>query len=391
MSRTQQDTQPKTLRALLRQLDEQGVTDFRRYDAVRKFLSFKAREKNIPISGSFELTPLCNLDCKMCYVHLNKNQLCGKTLLTVDQWKSLMDQAVSAGMLDAILTGGECLTYPGFDELYLFLQERGIQTTVLTNGLLLTEERIAFFSKYPPKAIQISLYGSSEEEYEAVTGHRCFERVLSNIRNLKGKKIPVALAITPNRFLPDGGEALVKLAHELGLWYTINTALFRPREETGRKHDQIEIEQEGYIRLQLLRRMLNGKPASACAACTLPEPAKTGKPVRGLLCSAGNSSFDICWDGTMRPCSSFEDVAAYPLQTGFESAWKEIRAASLSYPLPAECMECAYRTICPACVIVHQQDAPVGHASKIICARAKRIVSSGLIELSALQTKKGDG
>jgi len=364
-------------------LDEPGT--------MGRFIDMKARKQGVPIHGTFELTPLCNLNCKMCYVHLNQNQMSGRQLLTVEQWKSLMDQAVKAGMLDAILTGGECLTYPGFDELYLHLQEMGIQTTVLTNGLLLTEERIAFFCKYPPKSIQISLYGSSEEEYEAVTGYRCFRRVLSNIRNLKGKGIPVSIAVTPNRFLPDGGEALVKLAHELGLWYTINTALFRPREETGRQHDRIDLELEGYIRLHLLRRMLNGKPASPCAACSLPEPAGEGKPVRGLLCSAGNSSFDICWDGAMKPCGSFEDVAAYPLQTGFESAWKAIRAASLSYPLPAECTACAYRTICPACVMVHQQDAPIGHASKKVCARAQRIVSSGLVELSALKTTKGDG
>ena len=29
-----------------------------------------ARGHDTPISGDFELTPLCNLDCKMCYVHL---------------------------------------------------------------------------------------------------------------------------------------------------------------------------------------------------------------------------------------------------------------------------------------------------------------------------------
>lgn len=61
-----------TLTELLSLLDRDGIQGHRRYEAVRKFLNFKARDKGIPISGSFELTPLCNLDCKMCYVHLNK-------------------------------------------------------------------------------------------------------------------------------------------------------------------------------------------------------------------------------------------------------------------------------------------------------------------------------
>ena len=102
--------QPESLRELLAQLDDQGITDYRRYDAVRRFLSFKAREKNVPISGSFELTPLCNLDCKMCYVHLNKDQMCGASLLGVDVWKDVMRHAIDAGMMYARLTGGECLT-----------------------------------------------------------------------------------------------------------------------------------------------------------------------------------------------------------------------------------------------------------------------------------------
>ena len=114
MTGTEQNQLPPNLRTLLRQLDEQGITDHRRYAAVRKYLGFKAREKNTPISGSFELTPLCNLDCKMCYVHLNKAQMQGAKLLTVEQWQDIMQQAIDHGMMYARLTGGECLTYPGF-------------------------------------------------------------------------------------------------------------------------------------------------------------------------------------------------------------------------------------------------------------------------------------
>ena len=357
---------------------------------VERFVDAKARRLGVPVHGSFELTPLCNLDCRMCYVHLNQDQMGEKKLLTVDQWKSLMDQAVDAGMMDAILTGGECLTYPGFDELYLHLQSKGIRTTVLTNGLLLTEERIEFFSKHPPKFIQITLYGSSEDEYEAVTGRRCFARVLENIRRLAGRPIPAALAITPNRFLPDGGEALVKLAHELGMWYSINTVLFAPRADTGRQNDEIDLDVDGYIRLHMLRRALSGTKVLPPASCSLPAPSREGTPVKGLLCSAGNSSFDICWDGTMKPCSGFDDIQAHPLADGFEQAWKQIRAASMEYPLPAECPQCAYRDICPACVMAHRQDAPVGHASPRICERAQKIVSSGLMTLGPGNMTEGE-
>ena len=46
----------------------------------------KTREADIPWSGSFELTPLCNLDCKMCYVHLQDPSV-KHQMLSGEQWK----------------------------------------------------------------------------------------------------------------------------------------------------------------------------------------------------------------------------------------------------------------------------------------------------------------
>ena len=155
--------QPATLRELLRQLDQQGIYDYRRYRAMRRFLGFRAREKNQPISGTFELTPLCNLDCKMCYVHLQREQLHGAALLPVDRWMEIMRQAIDAGMLFAALTGGECLTYPGFRDLYRFLRDRGVEVSILSNGLLMDAEMVEFLKRNPPAAIQITVYGASEE------------------------------------------------------------------------------------------------------------------------------------------------------------------------------------------------------------------------------------
>ena len=164
-----------------------------------------------------ELTPLCNLNCKMCYVHLTPQQMGERRLLPTDVWLNLIDQAEKAGMTKAALTGGECLTYPGFDEIYLHLQTLGIRTAVLTNGVLLNEDRIRFFQRYPPALIQITLYGASEEEYEQVCGTRHFETVLANIRRAQEAGLSLFIAITPNRFLTDGGEALLKLAVSLDI------------------------------------------------------------------------------------------------------------------------------------------------------------------------------
>ena len=36
-------------------------------------LSSRAAKLKLPVSGGFELTPRCNLSCKMCYIHQNGN------------------------------------------------------------------------------------------------------------------------------------------------------------------------------------------------------------------------------------------------------------------------------------------------------------------------------
>ena len=41
---------------------------------VTDILYRRAAQRGLPISGTFELTPLCNMDCKMCYVRLSKAQ-----------------------------------------------------------------------------------------------------------------------------------------------------------------------------------------------------------------------------------------------------------------------------------------------------------------------------
>ena len=115
-----------SLFSVLEELNREGVTGYEKYLRLKRHIQFKAREKHVPVCGIFELTPLCNLSCKMCYVHLDKEQMGGKELLPVETWISIIDQAIDAGMLYANITGGECLTYSGFvgSKRYIYISNR---------------------------------------------------------------------------------------------------------------------------------------------------------------------------------------------------------------------------------------------------------------------------
>ena len=69
-------------------------------DTAEAFLLRRAAKTGVPITGSFELTPLCNLNCKMCYVRMNRTeQEKISRLQTAEEWTALAEKLRDAGTL----------------------------------------------------------------------------------------------------------------------------------------------------------------------------------------------------------------------------------------------------------------------------------------------------
>ena len=369
----------KDLPEFLGLLRKNEVADNVLWRYIDKYLSVKARDKGIPFSGQFELTPLCNLDCKMCYVHLKNDQLKGLRLLSAEWWKNLISKAHSLGMMNAVLTGGECLTYPGFDEVYLFLRSIGVKTYIKTNGVLLNKERIAFFKKYPPSGITISLYGSTNEVYNQVTGHLAFDNVHENILQAKNADLPLNIAITPNTYMYDDVTNIVNLSIKLGISYSINAMLFPPRKETGREISDLSAEK--YLKIFKSLRTesshdIVSSPEADSQECDTIEPQKIG-----LNCSAGKSFFNVSWNGIMSGCTNLDSLNVSLLETDFETAWKKINIDAISYPLPIECVKCKYNNLCFNCTAYRQKKGDKNHCNPEVCERTKLFVNEGIYQM----------
>lgn len=369
---------------LLDEWEKQGASDAEITQRMNRYLDSKAREEGVPLHGTFELTPLCNLDCKMCYVHLSEKQLheSGKRLLTVEERKDIMQQAIDAGMMSAILTGGECLTYPGFDELFLFLWQRGIKITVKTNGILLTEKRIEFFKKHPPLGIQITLYGADNETYEKVTGVRVFDRVMLNIQNAKKAGLAFEIGITPNKHMLENSRKVLELAESLGVEYNINAGLFESRKETGRDGKSADMTLDEYIELYKLQAELRNRSIKPICKEQVPKPATQGKPTFGVRCAAGRSTFAVYWNGHLHPCASIQKIHVDLSELSFSRAWRIVNREVALYPYPAECVECDYRALCPVCVVQHEYGGKAGHANRYFCERVQKFTELGLYVLN---------
>ena len=346
-------------------------------------LHSKAREKGTPIEGTFELTPLCNFSCRMCYVHLNTNQMKERSILPVDTWKDLMYQAWEAGMINCTLTGGECLTYPGFSELFLYLHSLGCEVNVLTNGYLLDEKRIRFFQEHTPAAIQITLYGWNDDIYERVTGQRAFTTVVKNIRRAIDAELPIHVTITPNKYLGEDLLETIRVARELCKSVIINNHFTVPREETGRSGQQHDAETDLYIRALQYYYKLKGQETVPLSEEKLPP---CGGPCHetsecGLLCGGGRSGFSIDWEGSMMPCQNFQQIKGYPLKEGFAAAWSKVNREANLWPRIPECDGCAYEDVCNHCASNTLQFAEPGKVPTALCERTREMVRKGVLKI----------
>lgn len=359
-------------------IDKQG--DPRHYEGIWASIRKEAADKGIPIHGHFELTPQCNLNCKMCYVHLNTRQMKGIRELSCDTWINLIDSAIEEGMIFASLSGGECLLYPYFDEIYKHLNSKGVIITVLTNGVLL-ESKLELFKKYPPSYIQVSFYGYDEESYERVTGFRHYKTVLNAIENAVLCNLPVGVSVTCSKYLKDI-NAIVKLFKEKGIGVSINNWLMPPYESTERKLDDINISLEENIKIASDFYVLNNKEYPIPYSDYLPDPNtdSSQKIYHGIKCAAGRSDFSINWKGEMSMCVAINATTGYPLQETFANAWNKTNTAAKNFQIPVECPDCNYYLVCNHCPAQHLIDnTPYGHCNKKVCQETVELIKHGII------------
>ncbi len=374
--------EPRNGYEFLKQLAERKDEEMNPHQEFYAYLDSKAREKGIPLQGQLELTPLCNFNCKMCYVHLTKEQM-QKSLLTVEEWKDLIHQAWKAGMIQTTLTGGECLTYPGFREIYLYLQGLGCEVSILTNGALIDDEWIRFFQKNKPAGIQITLYGQNEEVYERVTGQRNFTKVTENIRKIMAAGLPLSLAVTPSKYMGEDVFETIRLGKTFDENLSVNSSLMSPREETGRSKQQDNLEIDFYVKV---RRFLDGKKESEIQTVPEEQLPPVGGPAHecsqcGLQCGGGRSSFNIDWKGSMYPCNQLYMVKSFPLRTGFLEAWKRLNQIVERWPRVPECEGCAYESVCSNCAAQVARFTKPGKQPIQLCETTRYLVQHGVWQI----------
>ena len=155
--------------------------------------------KRVPMDVSIEVTRRCPLDCLHCYNNLPMgDQTARSQEMTLAEHCELLDELVAAGSMWLLYSGGEIFARKDFLDIYTEAKKRGFLITLFTNGTLINERIADHLVKYPPFAIEITMYGATRETYEALTQVRgSFDRCMRGIELLLARHLPLKLKTVP--------------------------------------------------------------------------------------------------------------------------------------------------------------------------------------------------
>jgi len=315
------------------------------YKELTRTMLGDAAARGVPMNGTFELTSRCNLGCAMCYIRTRAGDRAMKASeLTAAEWIGLAREAVDAGMMFLLLTGGEVFLRPDFFDIYEPLTEMGILLTLFTNATLISGAAARRLARRPPSRTEITLYGASEATYEAVTGQTgSYHRCIRGIERLLEAGLRPKLKTTLSRLNAHEFDDMQAMAEKWGLSFSASWLLTKRRDFCSSSieairfspREAVDMETRDPKAVENLRRIAERD-----------QPLESDEP---FYCHAGKCSFVIGPSGDMNVCIDLCLPRARPTEVGFATAWDQVKQFIHTVPPATDCVGCELTQYCSRC------------------------------------------
>lgn len=325
------------------------------------------RPGGFPITGSLELTLRCNVRCRHCYI-LYPGATSGE--MSTDEVKAILDRLAEQGVLFLLLTGGEIFARCDFREIYLHAKRLGFLLTLFTNATLVDDDLADFLAAWPPRRVEVTIYGHTEETYERVTGVKgSFRRFRDGVERLRARGITLGLKTVVLRSNAHEFEAIRAWARERSSTFRYDT-MVNPRLDGGSQPLQERLEPEQVARFDGIdpRERAHYERLKALAR-TRPHDG------RAFHCGAGIGTFHVDPRGNIHPCMLWR-ATPYNLKNGTVEGWSRHLADLRQLQVPADsgCRSCQHRLGCNNCAATSQIETgeagrPVPYFCRINAAR----------------------
>jgi radical SAM protein with 4Fe4S-binding SPASM domain len=301
-----------------------------------------------PLRMDLALTFRCQNDCVHCYAggpHETPE-------LTTAQWKSVIDKLSEIGVFILTFTGGEPTMRPDLPELFLYAQNKGLVTGLITNGRNLKGKAyVDALEKAGLDFLQVTLESHKPELHDLMTASQgSWKDNVTGIRNAVNSKIYVTTNTTLSKYNASGFLDTVDFIKGLGVnTFGCNSLIYSGKASIVSQEFALTIE-ELTVLLPKIRdkahelglKFLWYTPTQYCQF----DPVQHGLGIKS--CTAALINMCVGPNGDVYPCQSYFESLGNILTQNWSDIWSHptaVKIRSRAYVEP-KCKDCSQLQVC---------------------------------------------
>ena len=242
----------------------------------------------------------CNLACAYCN-EFDKHS----APVPLDEMLRRIDRLAELGTTAVHLSGGEPLLHPDLDEIVRRIRRRGMLAGLLTNGYLLTRERIERLNGAGLDQLQISIDNVMPDDVSKKS-LKVLDRKIRLLAEHALFDVNINSVLGSGVQKPEDALAVARRARELGFTGTVGII----HDDTGRAKPLSEHERAIWAEIRALQP--DRFWSFARYEEEFQENLVAGRPNR-WRCGAGGRYLYVCEEGLVHWCSQQRGVPGIPL------------------------------------------------------------------------------
>jgi len=246
-----------------------------------------------------QLIPIrrCNLACTYCNEYDDRSPP-----VPTAELLARIDHLASLGASIVSFSGGEPLLHPDLDQLIAHIKRRGMFAELLTNGYLLTVERIRRLNRAGLDRLQISIDNLRPDEVSKKS-LKVLDRSLTRLAEHSLFEVNINSVVGGGAERASDAVAVARRARELGFTSTVGVI----HDSGGQLKPLSAPEQAAYREVQAIGRSFGG-------LMKFKDNLVAGRP-NDWRCRAGARYLYVCEDGLVHYCSQQRGMPGVPLLT----------------------------------------------------------------------------
>ncbi len=311
---------------------------------------------------AINLTRRCNLACAHCYLDADTLHHGNDNELTTEEVCHLLDEVVDCGDgTMVVLTGGEPLVRRDLEDIISHGTQLGLAMVVGTNGMMLTERRVASLKQSGLLGAGISVDSLDAKKHDNFRGQTgAWEKTMAGIEQCRQQQLSFQIHFTVTDNNADELAAMIDFARSSGA--RVLNIFFLVC--TGRGESFTDIKPERYE--QVLAEIIEAQKHTPdliirprCAphfkrVALQKDPDSLLNRISGQEgdgCIAGTHYCRVTPEGGITACPYIEDEVGSIRQTSFTDTWNHAQDfLRLRKPeLNGACGKCEYRQLCGGC------------------------------------------